>query len=51
MKKWIVKRCIREYDEVWKIEDSEYETEEEAQEAADSLEKSGLCDWAEIQEN
>lgn len=47
---WIVKRCIRDYDEVFKWNYSEHETEEEAIEAADSLERSGCCDFAEIEE-
>ncbi len=47
---WLVKRCIKDYDEVFKWEYGEYTTEQEAIDVAADLEKSGLCDWAEVEE-
>lgn len=47
---WVVKRCIREFGEVMKIVDSEHDTEEAAEQAAIDAERSGLCDFAVVEE-
>lgn len=47
---WTVYRCLRDYDEVFRWEYSEHETEDEANEVADSLVKNGIADWCEIEE-
>lgn len=48
---WTVYRNIRDYDDVFRWEYSEHETEEEANNVADSLVKNGMADWCEVEES
>jgi hypothetical protein len=47
---WAVKRCFTDYDEEWKINVSSHDTEELAEEAAESLRNrsSGFNEWYEV---
>jgi len=49
---WIVKHCFMDYDEVWKCEHSSYETEQEAEDAAENLRASSPwnSEWYEVEE-
>lgn len=49
---WMVKRCFMDYDETWKHEVATYETEKEAEDAAESLRYSSPWhnEWYEVEE-
>lgn len=45
---WIVRCCIRDYDEVFCRDFSEHDNELDAENERENLEKSGCCDWVEV---
>lgn len=49
---WIVKRCYMDYDETWKHEVASYDTELEADNAAEQLRDAAIWsgDWYEVDE-
>jgi hypothetical protein len=48
---FVVKRCVRDFDEIWRIAEAEFDTQAEAETYVDEADRSDQFDvWHEIDE-